>query len=1153
MQKIFFSIITIFLTCITSTGNAQLYFTGRTLSTANGLSDNRITAIYKDQTGYIWIGTKNGLNRFDGFSFTIFKPQKGNSISNEIINCITGDTEGNIWVGTMSGLNKYNPVTNQWTNWVPGTQLPTHNTLHNFLIWDIEFDGTGKLWIACDVKEFTCYNPTTNTFSYYDWPAFVKTISGSITPAGYHAIQSFARKNREEFWLASNKGLVHLNTRTKQFTYLGNYYQDIVDLQYDSLSQQLWISLEGGAVFHYNARQKTYQQVNPVAEPYPSTSFPKISAEEIWIASEKGLLRAAPSSAAILLHQHNPSISSSLPPGGVTTTYKDNTGMYWIGTPNGIFLLNQTTPGSYFIPLLSASDKEGTNRMGEVLYDETDSLYYVCAIQPAALFILSKKDGSIRKIQTDQQGNKLSACYAVKKILGQYWLLTEDKIYQIKQPNQLLRHFPTPHDGPTTVFRDMETDPLNRIWISSFNKGILLYDTPKNRFSTIQDPLAAFLQTAGTGLQYDSVKKKIWIATYGNYLFAYDLTTNALVPYNENENHAPYNALNLINDLTMDHNGNLWVATNAGGIFRNNSGNGHNNSFTEFDMRKGMQHNQFFSIRPGEENTLWLLSETGLSYIDARHPEKEQLVKDIQQVSNFGSDPRHPHTLFYNQKDKEILIAAAGGLIFYYPHPVKRIDSFPLLVKQLPNATASFTYDGLYYGNDPVQYEYFLEGWTKNWTAAGMERTIHFHQLPPGNYIFSLRAKDQQGNILTSSTALPLLISPPLWKNSWFILFSFLLIGWIIFKIIHSLQQKVKDEKILNQFATSLYGKTSIDDIFWDVANNCILLLGFEDCVIYLYNQEKKVMIQRAAAGPKSPHTSREIINHLEIPVGKGIVGTVARTGKAERIGNTAADHRYVVDDKRRNAEITIPIWVDGRLFGIIDSEHSRRYFFKARHSRMLKNIATICGERISKYLTEERLRSKISRDLHDEMGSALTSINILSTVAMAKEEKKEEVQEYLQKIKAHSGNMMESMSDMIWAINPANDSLEKVLIKMKEFAAEMLEPSGINYHFETSGFTQQSVLNLEERKDLYLVFKEAVTNIAKYACATAVTISLKFDKEELQLRIRDNGKGFDTNKEDTGNGLSNMRARARAMGAEFTLESVAGTGTTIMLKKHIT
>lgn len=101
-----------------------------------------------------------------------------------------------------------------------------------------------------------------------------------------------------------------------------------------------------------------------------------------------------------------------------------------------------------------------------------------------------------------------------------------------------------------------------------------------------------------------------------------------------------------------------------------------------------------------------------------------------------------------------------------------------------------------------------------------------------------------------------------------------------IYGIIHSLQRKLKEEEQLKSFATSLYGQSTVDDIFWDMASNCIRVLGFEDCVIYQKDDYREVMIQRAAAGPKNPYSGRDIINRIEIPFGKGIVGTVAQTGK---------------------------------------------------------------------------------------------------------------------------------------------------------------------------------------------------------------------------------------------------------------------------------
>ncbi|HEX5024906.1 MAG TPA: GAF domain-containing protein [Agriterribacter sp.] len=370
--------------------------------------------------------------------------------------------------------------------------------------------------------------------------------------------------------------------------------------------------------------------------------------------------------------------------------------------------------------------------------------------------------------------------------------------------------------------------------------------------------------------------------------------------------------------------------------------------------------------------------------------------------------------------------------------------------------------------------------------------------------------------------------------------------------IIYSLKQRLEEEKIISGFATSLFGLKTVEDIFWDTAKNCVEKLGFVDCVIYQKDEFGMLLFQKAAFGPKNPF-SREIVNRLEIPVGKGVVGWVAETGRGIIIKNTAKDPRYIVDDEVRLSEIAVPISIDGKVFAVIDSEHPKPGFYSPHHLQMLEKIAAICAERIAKYVGEDRLRSKIARDLHDEIGSTLTSINILCKVAMQQGIESEKLNDYLGKIKDNSARMMESMSDIVWAINPVNDSMDKVILHMKEFAAEMLEPAGINYYFNEEGAMDKAHLNLEQRKDIYLVFKEALNNAVKYSNASEIDILLQQKNDILKMIIMDNGNGFDTTAEHSGNGLKNMRTRSEQMKAHLTIDSKKCGGTSIILEAPIT
>lgn len=161
-------------------------------------------------------------------------------------------------------------------------------------------------------------------------------------------------------------------------------------------------------------------------------------------------------------------------------------------------------------------------------------------------------------------------------------------------------------------------------------------------------------------------------------------------------------------------------------------------------------------------------------------------------------------------------------------------------------------------------------------------------------------------------------------------------------------------EETLIYFSTSIYGKNTEEDILWDLAKNCISRLGFVDCVVYLLDEKRGVLVQKAALGPKNPKRY-EILNPIEIPLGRGITGHVALTGKAEIISDTTKDSRYIVDDEARLSELCVPIKSDDRVLGLIDSEHPEKGFFKPQHLRILSAIASICSNKLQKVRAENQ------------------------------------------------------------------------------------------------------------------------------------------------------------------------------------------------------
>lgn len=194
-----------------------------------------------------------------------------------------------------------------------------------------------------------------------------------------------------------------------------------------------------------------------------------------------------------------------------------------------------------------------------------------------------------------------------------------------------------------------------------------------------------------------------------------------------------------------------------------------------------------------------------------------------------------------------------------------------------------------------------------------------------------------------------------------------------------------------------------------------------------------------------------------------------------------------------------------------------------------------------------ERMRQKIAKDLHDDMGSTLSSINIMSKVAMNESNNVL----YLQKISTYSARIMETMSDMVWSINPGNDSLEQVIVRMREFANEVLDSQHIEFEL-TETIPQGIVLDSEKRKNIFLIFKEAINNAAKYSQAKNVKVTLAHSQNQLYMKVSDDGKGFDIAQSKSGNGLRNLQTRAEEIGGELTINGMVGSGTVVELKLSV-
>jgi signal transduction histidine kinase len=200
-----------------------------------------------------------------------------------------------------------------------------------------------------------------------------------------------------------------------------------------------------------------------------------------------------------------------------------------------------------------------------------------------------------------------------------------------------------------------------------------------------------------------------------------------------------------------------------------------------------------------------------------------------------------------------------------------------------------------------------------------------------------------------------------------------------------------------------------------------------------------------------------------------------------------------------------------------------------------------------------ENVRVRISRDIHDEVGATLSGVALFSEIAKQKMEqhRPEDAQVYLNHISANSKEMVEKMSDIVWAINPDNDSFERIIAKLQSYAFNLCAGKGISLHLDIDREIQNDHPVIQVKRNLYLFMKEAINNAVKYSEGKNIFLSLRRKGDTITAEIKDDGKGFDTGLNNMGNGLKNMKERADSLDAKFTIDSGEGKGTCVRLQFH--
>ena len=938
------------------------------LNTSHGLSDNLVHDACRDSTGLIWIATANGLNSYNGFSVRTWHDFTDKVFETRDIRGLSMDNRNRLWMldadGRVAILDEKKRIS--------GVRFSdkTDSGSVRFMMPDQK----GNMGLLVGTKWMKPTGTAGQLQVHQLWPdSLMKRVFSQVTllPDGQYLMMGSGRvvlldpveNEINGFWKVNHAlggmqlpdGDLLISTGLDKELFRIDKKSGRIKKNYGLLKDQDGKEING--YFRYMAMQADGKILissgydgffifDPVTEKIarwvhdPLDISTIVSNNTYRITTDKdGFVFVSSRSAGIGFYNCFRQMASTrkffsdnkgekIFDGFIGSIADDGKGNMFLGSQGGLMGWKPGSGKVEFYPygFIDGKSIAGKEEIRALCFDKQGRLWV--GLNRYGIVVLDKAMNPIKYFNTEQtdSGLRLPSNFILSIIEGPggyLWVGTIGGVCLIDQ-QQLRVVKPSAFNALEKLGRT-RCGPFykkseNEIWMATF-KGAYRFLVQQNRLDsfTMRKGLVSNMTLAIGG---DSL---------GN---TYVGSRKGLQVIDRQEQIKPFSLKDQLPEdacVTMisDQHGNLWVATDnyLACVFPGSD------SLRVFGNSYGFQGNGFrFGVAyRADDGRLFFGCNEGVSWF-----QPDELLKIP-----------HPFSV-------QTFSLKAGDSSYYFS------DEATL---EIPGYHNSVSFDILpvsVYGGDPAnRMQYLLKGLNEDWVPLFPGQAISFNGLDPGTYSLLLRWSHNGSDWIPGKNIVTFTVAAHWWQKGWVQLAAALLVIGLIATWWQSQKRKQKAEheaqeieRAVLYLSSTIHSHSDIDLLLWDVARNVISKLGFEDCIIYLYDDERNVLVQKAAWGPKTNHEDR-IINPIEIPVGKGIVGAVAKSGVAELVNDTSKDPRYLIDDVMRYSEISVPIMDGGKVLGIIDSEHRKKYFFKERHLTILQTISSLLGSKIIKARAE--------------------------------------------------------------------------------------------------------------------------------------------------------------------------------------------------------
>ena len=797
-----------------------LYFEHITLE--DGLSDSTVYSIAQDTTGYLWFGTQDGLNKYNGYNFTIYKsdPLNPNTLANDNAGNIYADRDGIIWIGSWGGgLDRLNPKTGQFTNFTNNPNDP--HSLSFDRVQTIFQDKSGAIWVGTAGGGLNKFDSKTETFSHY------KNDPNNPNSISNDRIWRLAEDNQGMLWVATSDGLNKFDPQSQTFT---RYFADpdnprslshsLIRTVYVDNSGTLWVGTEEG-LNRYNPNTDDFDVfLNDPSNPQSLNdntinAILEDSTGRLWVGTSRGGLNLLNRQDGTFTHiLNNPLESSSLSYNDIRWIHEDNAGVLWFATRGGG--VNKLVPNSgKFIHFGSTPGTPVSLNNNDVraIYKNQDNTVWI-GTKGGGLNIYNPQTKTYTVYQENPDNpNSLSSndVYAIyKDDDGIFWLGTSGGgLNKFDPQTETFTHYKPDDTNPTSLSsEDIQTiykDRNGTLWIGTKGGGLNKFDPATEQFTRYQhnpnDPTSLSNNDVYT-IHQDSYGT-LWVGTYGGGLNKFDPATESFTQFQYNPEDPTSLSNNNLYSIVEDKNGILWIGTANGGL---NAFDPVTGQFTRYTELEGLPSDVVYSILEDNDGYLWLSTNNGLSKFN---PTTGQFI-------NYSSGDGLERVIYRegaSHKDEEgkLYFGGINGLTKFNPTEIIENNHAPLVVLtrfSLLNQPVQFSQPidqigqiELSYEDDVLSFEfaaldftnpaknhyaYMLEGFDDDWIDAGSRPFVTYTNLDPGQYVFKVKGANNAGVEADASLVIPIEVTPPFWETWWFRILAVLVvlgIGLAIFKI----------------------------------------------------------------------------------------------------------------------------------------------------------------------------------------------------------------------------------------------------------------------------------------------------------------------------------------------------------------------------------